>query len=100
MGVEAGDHGDSGRGVDVPGGDGVQVLDGDLGVEGGGGGVLRIDRPDGSGDLYLAVAGQRGANREGKGLGQGEVLQLDVEMVVDLGISLHGQRSLLWRCRL
>ena len=91
MGVEAGDHGDSSRGVDVPGDDGVQVLDGDLGVEGGGGGVLRIDRSDGSGDRHFAVAGQRGANREGKGLCQGEVLQFDVEMVVDLGISLQGQ---------
>ena len=100
MGVEAGDHGDSGGGVDVPGDDGVQVLDGELGVEGGGGGVLRIDRPDGSGDRYLAVAGQRGAHREGKGLGQGEVLQLDVEMVVDLGISLARAAFLWWRCRL
>ena len=92
MGVEAGDHGDSGGGVDVTGGDGVQVLDGELGVEVGGGGVLRIDRSDGSGDPNLAVAGQRGAHREGKGLVQREVLQLDVEMVVDLGIFLRGQR--------
>ena len=92
MGVEAGDHGDSGGGVDVPGDDGVQMPDRELGVEGGGGGVLWIDRSDRSGDPYLAVAGQPGANREGKGLGQGEVLQLDVKMVVDLGTSLQRQR--------
>jgi len=91
VGVEAGDHGDSCRGVEVPGDDGVQVPDGELGVEGGGSGVLRIDRPDGSGDRYLAVTRQRGAHREGKGLGQGEVLQFHVEMVVDLGISFEGQ---------
>ena len=32
--IEAGDHGDSGRGVDVPRDDGVQVPDGELGIEG------------------------------------------------------------------
>ena len=70
---------------------GIQVLDSDLGVEGGGGGVLRIDRSDDSGDRRFAVAGQRGANREGKGLCQGEALQFHVEMVIDLRISLQGQ---------
>jgi hypothetical protein len=91
VGIEATDHRDSSLRVDVPGHDGVQVLDGDLGVEGGGGGVLRIDRSDGSGDRHFGVAGQRGADREGKGLCEGEALQFHVEMVVDLGISLQGQ---------
>ena len=49
------DHGDSGCWVDVSRDDGVQVADGELGVEGGVCGVLRIDGPDGSGDHYFAV---------------------------------------------
>src|SRR5580658_1093394 len=92
MGVEAGDHRDSGGGVNVPGDDWVQAPDGDLGVERSGDGVLRIDRTNGSGDLYLAVAGQRRAHREGKSLGQRDVLQLHVEVIVDLEIFLRWQR--------
>ena len=91
MRVEAGDHGDSGRWVNVPGDDRVEVLNFDLCVEVGKSGVLRIDGPDGSGGLYLAVGGERGTHRKRKGLGQGEVVQPDVEVIVDLEIFLQGQ---------
>jgi len=74
VGVEAGDHGDSRGGVDVSGDDGIEVPDGEPGVEGGGSGVLRIDRPDDSREVHLPVAGQRGADRKGKTVGKGEVV--------------------------
>ena len=69
MRIEVGDHGDSGRWVNISGDDRVEVLNFDLCVEGGLGGILRIDRPDGPGDFDLAIAGQRGTHRKRKSLG-------------------------------
>ena len=86
VGVEAGDDGDSGGGVNVSGGNGVEVLDGELGVEGGGGGGPPADRW-GRGFRRLRTCRLRVARRlrrrESRGLGRS--LEPDVEVVVDLG---------------